>query len=247
MPVLAFYRGDFEQGLPLAEESVQLARVSADPRQLTNALNLLGTSLTSNARTQDATEAFEEAVRLGRDGGFIADLSSALVGPARELPPGESARAMAMVDEGLELATRIRRPQALAAAWEARGKIAARVGDWPTAPQADLDSAEQHLEVGDVVLGAASLRLAARAFRELGDLEAAAAAFGKADAISDGGFAPVGALDKYAAAKAALVEELGEQRVAELAARGAAMTLADVVAYLRVEVKRILAGDGELA
>jgi hypothetical protein len=67
--------------------------------------------------------------------------------------------------------------------------------------------------------------------------------FGKADAVFDGGDAPVGALDRYAAAnQAALVEGLGEQRAAELAARGAAMTFTEAVAYLRAEADRSIVG-----
>jgi hypothetical protein len=44
-----------------------------------------------------------------------------------------------------------------------------------------------------------------------------------------------------AAADAALRETLGEQQVATLAARGAALDITDAVAYLHAEVDRALA------
>jgi hypothetical protein len=48
-------------------------------------------------------------------------------------------------------------------------------------------------------------------------------------------------LEMFAATDAALVEALGEQHVATLAARGAALDITEAVAYLRAEADRVLA------
>jgi predicted ATPase/class 3 adenylate cyclase len=244
---VAFFRGHFEQGCRWAAEAVQLARTSADPHALVSSLVEFGTLLTSAGRVEDAVTAFEEAVRLARDGGLVGHLANALCGLARDLPPGESERAIAMTDEALEIATRLDDHNLLAAPWEAKARIAARFGDWPAVLRANLNMVEQHLEFGDVVMGGAGLRLAARALIHLGDLEAAAVAFGAADAIADRGFAPVGTSDKNAATEAALIDGLGEQRAAELAARGAAMTFAAAVTSLHAAADRILTAEAEVA
>jgi hypothetical protein len=47
-------------------------------------------------------------------------------------------------------------------------------------------------------------------------------------------------LEMLAATEVALLEDLGEQQVATLAARGAALDMADAVTYLRAEAGRAL-------
>ena len=69
---------------------------------------------------------------------------------------------------------------------------------------------------------------------------------GKADAVAETVFEPFWSHELFVAAEATLLEELGEQRVAELRARGAAMVITDAVAFLRVEVDRILTDQGEV-
>jgi len=74
----------------------------------------------------------------------------------------------------------------------------------------------------------------------LGTYEAAAVLIGKADAMMDR-FGPDWVLEMSAATDAALLDALGEEDVRALADRGAALTVADAVAYLRTEAERVLA------
>lgn len=123
-----------------------------------------------------------------------------------------------------------------------RAWIAARHGEWRAALRAGVDSAEQFLQRGDVLLLSPLLRIAGLACLELGSPEAAAVLLGKADTTSDRQLAalPWG-LEMLAEADVALREVLGEEQAIELAARGAAMEANAAVAYLRAEVDRVLA------
>ncbi len=64
---------------------------------------------------------------------------------------------------------------------------------------------------------------------------------GNADAGAGLVFEPFWSHELFAAADTTLVDALGEPRVAELRARGAAMEFPEAVAYLRVEANRALA------
>ena len=84
-----------------------------------------------------------------------------------------------------------------------------------------------------------SLYSAGVALCALGSCEPAAVLFGKADAMTER-WGPDWTLEMLAATDAALLEALGEQQVATLAARGAALDITDAVAYLHAEADRAL-------
>jgi hypothetical protein len=121
-----------------------------------------------------------------------------------------------------------------------KARLAARHGDWPTALQGALDAAEQTLEHGDHGVASRSLYTAGAVLCALGSYEPAAVLFGKSDAMTTR-WGPDWALEMLTATDAALLEALGEQQVAALAAHGAALDLAEAVAYLRAEADRTLA------
>jgi tetratricopeptide (TPR) repeat protein len=239
--ILAFYRQDFEEARRHAEEFVELARKSGDPYDLADALTTLGGALQNTEPTIDAAIATtEEAVRVARAAGIDAALTAAFPMLAVWLPIEESERALALLDETIEIATGIGDRLGVANATAIKARIAARHGDWQTALKGAVDSAEQTLEHGDQGVASRALYTAGVALCALGSYEPAAVLFGKAEAIA----ARWGAdwnLEMLAATDTALLEALGEQQVAMLAARGAALDITDAVAYLHAEADRTLA------
>ncbi len=63
---------------------------------------------------------------------------------------------------------------------------------------------------------------------------------GKADTIYDRRIFPDWVVEMMAATDAALLETLGEQQLATLTSRGAALEITDAVTYLRGEADRAL-------
>jgi len=121
-----------------------------------------------------------------------------------------------------------------------KARIAMRRGDWRTALQGAVDAAEQTLEHGDHGVASRSLYTAGVALCALGSCEPAAVLFGKSDAMAQR-WGLDWSLEMLTATEVALLEALGEQQVATLAAQGAALDITDTVAYLHAEADRALA------
>ncbi len=148
---VAFFGNDFEGARRHAAEWVELARESGDAYELAHGLTMLAARSSSPKPTLDAAIATaDEAVRVARAAGIDTALIFALLDP-RGLLPLEESRPRARP------ARRSHRRSApgSATAWAPRTRranvagIAARRGDWRTALQAAVDSAEQKLELGD--------------------------------------------------------------------------------------------------
>ena len=99
--------------------------------------------------------------------------------------------------------------------------------------------AVEYVESDDATALSDPFFVAGIALCRLGSFEPAAVLFGKADAMTTRS-GPDWALDMVTATDAALLEALGEQQAAALAARGAALEFADAVAYLRAQAESIL-------
>ena len=105
--------------------------------------------------------------------------------------------------------------------------------------RASVDAAERYLQLGFLTTVYSPCNSAAAAFCELKHFEAAAVLIGKVDAMAPEQQGPAWILletDTHTA----LIEILGEQHVATLAARGAALEIPETVAYLRTETNRVL-------
>ena len=238
---LAFYRNDFEEARRHAAEWVELARASGDAYELAHALILLGGALQITEPTLDAAIAtVDEAVRVARAAGIDARARDRPPTLATWLPSRSRERALALLDEAIEIGTRIGDRQGVSNAIGVKARIAARRGDWRTALQGAVDAAEQTLELGDHGVVSRSLYTAGVALCALGSCEPAAVLFGKADAMAER-WGLDWTLEMLAATDVALLEALGEQQVATLAARGAALDITDAVAYLHAEADRALA------
>ena len=238
--ILGFFRGDFDEARRHAAEWVELAWASGDAYELANALTLLASAIQIIEPTLDAAIATtEEAVRVARAAGVDSALPFALPNLASWLPYEESERALALLDEATEVSTRIGDRWGAANATHQKGHIAGRRGEWRTALRAIVDAADQNLQLG-ALANVGLCHLAGVAFWELGLFEPAAVLIGKSDAMSEA-LIPDWVLEMKAATEAALREALGEQYVATLAEQGAALGVADAVAYLHAEAERALA------
>ncbi len=237
---LWFYRKDFEEARRHAQEWVDLARASGDPCELASALIMLGSALQITEPTLDAASAaVDEAVRVARAAGIDAALAIGLLLLAAWLPYEESERALGLLDEAIEIGTRIGDRSHVSNAIHYKARIAARHGDWPTALLGAVDAAEQTVERGDHGVASRSLYTAGVALCALGSCEPAAVLFGKSDAMA-GRWGLDWGLEMLAATEVAFLAALGEQQVAALAARGAALDFADAVTYLHAEAGRAL-------
>jgi hypothetical protein len=178
-------------------------------------------------------------VRVARTAGIDNALATGLPILAGMLPIEESERALALLDEATEVSIRIGDPWGVANATHQKGHLAARRGEWRTALRAIVDASDQNLRHG-ALEQVGLCHLAGVAFWELGWFEPAAVLIGKSDAMT-GAPVPGWVLEMKGATDAALREAHGEQQVATLAARGAALDIADAVAYLHAEAERALA------
>ena len=238
--ILAFFHGAFDEARRHAAEWVELARASGDAYELAHALTMLASAIQITEPTLDAAIAtIDEAVRVARAAGVDSALPFALPLLATWLPYEESERALALLDEATEVSTRIGDRWGAANTTHQKGHIAGRRGEWRTALRAIVDAADQNLQLG-ALANVGLCHLAGVAFWELGLFEPAAVLIGKSDAMSEAQI-PDWVLEMKEATDAALRETLGEQHVATLAEQGAALGVADAVAYLHAEAERALA------
>jgi predicted ATPase/class 3 adenylate cyclase len=237
---LAFYQVDLARSRYNALEWIELARRADDPYELTNALTMLGGCMVV-ADDDGAVDTLEEAVRVARESGIDAALAFALPFLATVLPTEESPRAIALLDEAIEVASRIPDPMGLATATGMKGTIALRRGEWDVGLRATVDAVALNQQIGDMATGRIGLYAIAIELSQGGAFAPAAVLFGKADSMGPG----ARPLAEWAVALAAttdtiLLEQLGTARVDELAGRGAAMTFTEAVAYARAEADAVL-------
>ena len=237
--VLAIFRDQLDAARGYAEAWVELARAADDPYELVIALiALAGAYMVQEPDVGIAS--LDEAVRVGRDAGIASALSLGLPILAGMLPIEESERAITLLDEAVEIGTVIGDRLGVSMVLEARASISARRGEWPTTLRAAVESAELKLEVGDLVNIVGSFVFAALAFAALGHPEPAALFMSRARVMTDR-LNAYWAVEMMAATDAELLAALGEERLATLRARGAALEITDAVAYLRAEAEPVLA------
>ena len=238
---VTFFVNDFEGARRHAAEWVELARASGDPYELAEALLMFSSALRFTEPTLDAAIAtVSDAVRVARAAGIDTVLVFCLSTLATWLPSEEAQHARALLDEAIEVSTRIGDRFGASNAMGNLAGIAARAGDWPTALRAAVDSAQEKLELGAYLIMSGSLYWAGVALCALASYEPAAVILGNANAMTEP-WVPEWILEIKAVTDAALLEALGEQHLATLAAQGAALDVTDAVAYLSAEAERALA------
>jgi hypothetical protein len=241
MAVEAFFRGDQDRALLLAQEWVDRARAVDHPHDIAHALIMYSAALqwTDEARS---LETAEEAVRIARAEGIASALSIGLIMLAGLVPLDDVARAIALLDEAIVVATTIGDRMSAATGSGTRAMFVARLGEWHTALTASVDTAELMLRLGTLQSLNGAFWPAAVAFVGLGRLETAAVLIGAADARGARWWSPDAIGGIIPATDAAVLEGLGEARDAALRQQGAGMVPADAVAFLKAEVARVL-GD----
>ena len=244
---LAFFRGDSESALRHSEEWVERARRAGDAYEIGHALTMYAGAVAASDSDR-AIAIAEEAIRIGRDNGLTSVLSIGLLALAAFLPDeslDNAPRALALVDEAIDVAVTIGDLQALTWSSSQKALITARLGQWRPALRASADAAEQQVHSGILTMLPTTCWAAAVSFVGLGCLEPAAILFTPmSEWIPDdrSGLAEW-VQELLAATETALLDGLGEQRLATLRDRAVGLENTEIVAYLRAEADRVLADE----
>jgi hypothetical protein len=245
---LAVFRGDLDESVRHGEVAVALARATDDPYELATSLTMLGVAEGYRAHSgyRDPTKgipALEEAVQVAREAGIGFVLSTGLLTLAVMLPRDETSRTMALLDEAVELGTTIGAGDTVYSSCAYKALREAGAGNWRAALQLSATAAQHHRAFLSTVPLHPSLWAAAVAFVGLGHAEPAAVLVGAADAtgpagirrpLEDWGIAMAESTDET------LLDVLGDDQLAALRDRGAALRTSDVVAFLCSEADRVL-------
>ena len=237
--VAAYFGGNVDRAIEEARAWVTVARASEDHFGLADALLFLGVVLRT-AEPDGARAAFDEALRVGRADAIPSSLALILSTVAGYLPVDESERAVSLLDEAIDIGNRCGDAMAVYASIMHKGVLAARRGDWRSALAAGADATGTELEMGDVIGLQSTYMLVAAAFSSLGQDEAAAVVIGKVASIESLTSGASYAIDLFAVAEERSRDVLGNQRLASLIDRGAALDHRAAVAYLRTEADRVL-------
>jgi hypothetical protein len=234
---LAFFRGDVEQARHLAELRLEQARASGDTHKVAHALLQLAAALFDDPGR--GTAVAEEAVCVAREAGLSSVLPDALAVYLVFVGPEDPARELALLEEVIEVATALGDHRLVATTVAARESNKARQGDWPAALRGNAEAAAPYRDGGNMTVVVPTLRSAGIALTALRRFEAAAVILGFADAHlvrpRRGEY-----MTYLTAAETALLDALGEQRLAELQARGATLAFTDAIDYLCAEADRAL-------
>jgi predicted ATPase len=241
--VLAYFQGDAERARQHAQTWVDLAQARNDPYELAHALILLATA--SVGDPDHAAQIAEQAVQASRQVGVASALLYALLAQAGMLTERDPEQALRSFQEAADVAASLGDRYGEAVAIADQGAVALGRGDWLTALHAYAAGIDQHLQLGQPV--AVELIGVATAFAAVDCLETAAVIFGLADALFGGHVSFGLPEDQVRSAEVAIAAGLDPNQLAQFKARGAAMDLADAMAYLRHEVDRVLADAAQPA
>ena len=122
---------------------------SGDDFELADALIGLGSVRGMNNDVSGTVATLDQAVGVARRVGADSVLWRSHVMLAFVLPIEESDRALALIDDAIELGVRIGDRSTVATATLTRCGIAARRGEWHATIEAGVDAAEQWVRIGD--------------------------------------------------------------------------------------------------
>jgi tetratricopeptide (TPR) repeat protein len=230
--VVAFFSGDIDAARVHAQEWAMLARRDDDRYELANALVLLAATQQFCGDPAAAVQTLEEEVRVARDAGIADSLSFGLVLLAGLLPRDEHGRALELLDEALTVANEVGDRIAIGAAIDSKAWIAAHRGDHALALELAREAIQLNVQVGQ--LGAAalgpSLVVAAVALTGIQPSETAALVLASREQVV------IGFTDWWeelvAQAETMLIHELGQARYDALHARGAELSIDELLELL---------------
>ena len=236
---LAIYQGDLDRARRHAGTWVEIARASGDPYELAHALLPLAGAYPADREV--AILLLDEAIEAARIGHVANALSIALPFLAGLLPEEDSARALALLDEAIEVSTSLGDRLGVSLVTGAKGGIAYRHGEWRTALSAAVEMAQQKVELGDQSTMCIPFYLGGLSLYELGRPEPAAVIIGRAEGFSDYYLMTDPVTDIQREGEVALGRVRNQAGFASLAARGAALEPRDAADYLRTEAAAVLA------
>ena len=229
----------------LAQEWVDRARAVDDPYEIAHALIMYSAALqwTDEARS---LETAEEAVRIARTDGIASALSIGLTMLAGLIPLDDVARAIALLDEAIVVATSIGDRMAASTRLEPRPCSPRDLGSGAPRCRRASTPLSSMLRLGTLQALNGAFWPAAIAFVGLGQLETGAVLIAAADARGIRWWTPDALGGITPATDAAVWRVSVKHETLRSRAQGAAMSPADAVAYLRAEVDRVL-GDEPVA
>jgi len=223
---LALFSGQLEEAAEHAQRWVALARATNDDEQMVQSLTMLAGVQAFRREFDVALATSEAAVEAARQLGAPGLLSFALAilgGQLRQRDgAGDLERALAVLDEAVQVATLVGNQQAMNYVVFQTAMIRRRQGDHDAALHAVVDAAEAAHHIGNPAPAAVALRIAAYILSDLGEHEPAVTLIGYADRVIRAPLADEWAAEQ-AAAIAAATETLGSERVTDLERRGAAL------------------------
>jgi predicted ATPase/class 3 adenylate cyclase/ubiquinone/menaquinone biosynthesis C-methylase UbiE len=228
--VYAMFRGDFDQAEREATTWLDLARRAGDDFEIAHALGMLGPTIVDD--TERARAVMEEAVEVARRIGVPSILSLAVMILGFSLPPEESTRALALLDEAAELQTALGDRHGAANTINMRGSIAIGIQDWPAALSAAVEAADRLQELGYLTGFGSAVLGAAIALEALGEPEPATLFLGAAKSRGDLLMSNA-SVEMLAGLESRLVDTLGPERAAALQREGAGMDPTTVVTLMR--------------
>jgi predicted ATPase/DNA-binding SARP family transcriptional activator len=236
--LLAFLRGDLDRAQRLAEVCVEQARTSGDPYGTAFALVVLSGALADQpARGRLVAE---EAVRLARDAGLFSVLGLALMSLLNYVGGDDPALELSIYDQIIDVASALGDQRLVAVTVASRESRRARQGDGASVLRAIADAAEQYVGATHTMLAHNFIYLAAVRFTALELFEPGAVILGYADAQSRR-YGNEEHMRLFTATDTTLLDALGQDHLSELKARGAALDLPNVLAYMRTTAHLALA------
>jgi tetratricopeptide (TPR) repeat protein len=215
------YRGELDPGMSTAEEAVEAARRLGAPGLLSNALGVLGGILDQRDHAGDPEQG----------------------DPLRAWGP----RALAVLDEAAEFATLVGNQQMMNAVLFQTALNRRRRGEHDAALHAALDAAERAHDIGNPLGTALALLVVAFTLSDLSDHEPAVTLIAYVDhRLEPDALHPDGRAER-AAALVATTDALGNERVAELERRGAALDEASAIDLGRRAAQSALGSPGRPA
>jgi predicted ATPase len=241
--MLAMFQGNIDQAKQDAQMAVDLARANQDP-ELAAALTLFAATLQPDR--DKVVVVAEEAVRVARNANTPSGLLYAVFPLAGILAPEQPARADALLVEAVGIARKLGDRWAAATALSFRAGIAMGQEDWQRALRMQIEAAERDLELGGSSQLGATFLGASITLAQLQFLEPAAILAGFVDTrftnevLDQESFEPL-----RVATEQLLLDGLGLTQIAELKARGARLSDAEAVVYLRSQHERSAVDDAK--
>ncbi|MGD9703296.1 MAG: BTAD domain-containing putative transcriptional regulator [Acidimicrobiia bacterium] len=228
-----YYRGRSAEAAAACHRMVRAARTSRDDARLVHALYMTAVGLASAGRSEESRSLAEEALSLAHRIHNPTALASALYARAITLEPLDPGRAASMLEQAVEHGTSVGNRWIVAFARTELISLAARRGDLDRALELAGVVIDTWYRAGDWANQWLTLRHVAGAFALHGEHEVAAVLRGALHVASADLAMPIEASDlrRLAAILERLPDALGPVRLADLEARGAALSGDDVVHY----------------